>query len=165
MINPFLKQLSLSIEQTLMSQSLQGMEWVVAIVQTIHILAICTLMTAMMMSNFKVLGILNRNHVLYPLASALKGPAHIAILVLFLTGLIMIIGEPARALLNPIFQLKMLLLIAAIFCSIYSAIAQKKLANDYFGNTKTQLTQKLIAVISIGLWLSILFAGRWIAYT
>lgn len=165
MINPFLKQLSLNIEQTLMSQSLQGMEWVVAIVQTIHILAICTLMTAMMMSNFKALGILSRNHVLYPLANALKVPAHIAIFVLLLTGLIMIIGEPARALLNPIFQLKMILLIAAIFCSIYSAIAQKKLADDYFGNSKSQLTQKLIAVISIGLWLSILFAGRWIAYT
>ena len=165
MINPFIKQLSLSIEQTSFSQSLQGMEWIVAVVQTIHILAVCTLMTAMMMSNLKVLGILNRNHVLYPLASVLKVPAHIAIFVLFLTGLVMIIGEPARALLNPIFQLKMVLLIAAIVCSIYSAIAQKKLANDFFGNSNNQLFQKLIAIISIGLWLSILFAGRWIAYT
>ena len=165
MINPFIKQLSLSIEQTSFSQSLQGMEWIVAVVQTIHILAVCTLMTAMMMSNFKALGILNRNHVLYPLASSLKVPAHIAIFVLFLTGLVMIIGEPARALLNPIFQLKMVLLIAAIVCSIYSAIGQKKLANDFFGNSNNQLFQKLIAVISICLWLSILFAGRWIAYT
>jgi hypothetical protein len=165
MINPFIKQLSLDIEQTYLSQSLQGMEWVVAIVQTVHILAICTLMTAMMMSNFKALGILQRNHVLYPLASALKMPAHIALLVLFLSGLVMIIGEPARALLNPVFQLKMVLLIAAIVCSIYLAIAQKKLANDFFGNSNIHFLQKLIAVISIGLWLSILFAGRWIAYT
>jgi hypothetical protein len=165
MMNPFIKQLSLSIEQTYLSQSLQGVEWIVALVQTIHILAVCTLMTAMMFSNFKALGILHRNHVLYPLASGLKLPAHIALLVLILSGIVMIIGEPARALLNPIFQLKMILLIAAIICSIYLAMAQKKLANFFFGNPKINVLQKLIALISTGLWLAILFAGRWIAYT
>jgi hypothetical protein len=165
MTNPFIKQLSLSIEQTYLSQSLQGVEWIVAFVQIIHILAVCTLMTAMMFSNLKALGILHRNHVLYPLASGLKLPAHIALLVLILSGIVMIVGEPARALLNPIFQLKMLLLIAAIICSIYLAMAQKKLANFFFGNPKIHFFQKLIALISIGLWLAILFAGRWIAYT
>jgi hypothetical protein len=165
MINPFIKQLSLSIEQTYLSQSLQGVEWIVAVVQTVHILALCTLMTAMMISNFKALGILHRNHVLYPLASALKGPAHIALLVLFLSGLVMIIGEPARALLNPIFQLKMLLIIAAVICSIYLSVAQKRIANHSFSKNNLHFFEKLIALISIGLWLAILFAGRWIAYT
>jgi len=165
MITPFLKQLSLTLEQTNISQSLQGVEWVVAVVQTIHILAVCTLMTAMMLSNFKALGIMKRSDVLYPLASALKGPAHIALLILILTGLVMIIGEPARALLNPIFQLKMLLLLAAIFCSVFVAIQHKKLENNFFSHSGQTLMPKLIAIISIGLWLSILFAGRWIAYT
>ena len=165
MITPFLKQLSLTIEQTAISQSLQGMEWVVAVVQTIHILAVCTLMTAMMLSNFKALGLLKRNDVLYPLAATLKLPAHVALLVLILSGLVMIIGEPARALLNPIFQLKMLLLLAAILCSIYVAVQHKKLENNFFSNSSNALLHKLIAVISISLWLSILFAGRWIAYT
>jgi hypothetical protein len=165
MITPFLKQLSLTIEQTAISQSLQGVEWVVAFVQTIHILAICTLMTAMMLSNFKALGLLTRSHVLYPLAGALKLPAHIALGALLLTGLVMIIGEPARALLNPIFQLKMVLLIAAITCSVYLTIQQKKLEINFFSNSSNRLSQKLLAIISISLWLAILFAGRWIAYT
>lgn len=165
MITPFLKQLSLTIEQTDISQSLQGVEWAIAFVQTIHILAICTLMTAMMLSNFKALGLLKRNHVLYPLASALKLPAHIAIGVLLLTGIVMIIGEPARALLNPIFQLKMVLLIVAITCSVYLTIQQKKLEINFFSNSSNRLSQKLLAIISISLWLAILFAGRWIAYT
>lgn len=165
MINPFLKQLSLTIEQTAMSQSLQGVEWVVAVVQTIHILAVCTLMTAMMLSNFKALGVLKRNDVLYPLARALKGPAHIALLILILTGVVMIIGEPARALLNPIFQLKMLLLFVAIVCSVYLAIQQKKLESNFFNDSSSSVLQKILAIISISLWLSILFAGRWIAYT
>ncbi len=165
MINPFLKQLSLTIEQTAMSQSLQGVEWVVAVVQTIHIFAVCTLMTAMMLSNFKALGVLKRGHVLYPLASALKGPAHIALFILLLTGLVMIIGEPARALLNPIFQLKMLLLLVATVCSVNVAIQQKKIENNFFSNSGSNLLQKLLALIAISLWISILFAGRWIAYT
>jgi hypothetical protein len=108
---------------------------------------------------------LKERHVLYPLATSLRAPASVALIVLFLTGLVMIIGEPARALLNPIFQLKMLLLCAALTCAVILLILQKSKSSFSFEDTSANLLQRLIALISIGLWLSILFAGRWIAYT
>jgi len=59
----------------------------------------------------------------------------------------MIIGEPARSLANPVFQLKMLLLLAAIAVTV--ALHKES---------------RIIAILSLSLWVGIVFAGRWIAY-
>jgi hypothetical protein len=69
-----------------------------------------------------------------------------ALPVLLATGAIMIIGEPVRSLANPVFQLKMALLLSAIAVFLLP-----------FKN-------RIVATLSLSLWIGIVFAGRWIAY-
>ena len=73
----------------------------------------------------------------------------------------MIIGEPGRALKNPVFQVKVVLVIAAV---IVTCVFQRLRRNPAFGEDGSRPASRVIAAISMALWVSIIFAGRWIAY-
>jgi hypothetical protein len=86
------------------------------------------------------------------------------LLALLATGAVMIIAEPARSLKNPAFQLKMTLLIAALIVTGLFQFLQRR--NSAFGDlhSRSRAVAMTVAIVSMLLWSSIVFAGRWIAY-
>jgi uncharacterized membrane protein len=87
------------------------------------------------------------------------------LLVLLVTGSLLIIGEPRRALLNSTFYLKMALLALAI---LLTAALQRSIAsspNFWDRDLTRRIAGRFAATVSILVWCGILFAGRWIAYT
>jgi hypothetical protein len=121
------------LEQTPLSQAIQGAGWIVPTVQTIHILAIAAVMASALMIALR-------------LDARFRRVIWWALPVLLATGVIMIIGEPVRSLENPVFQLKMALLASALAVFLL------------------QFRNRIVATLSLSLWIGIVFAGRWIAY-
>src|SRR5882672_8258310 len=121
------------LEQTPLSQAIQSAGWVVPAVQTIHILAIAAVTASALMIALR-------------LDARFRPVIWWALPVLAATGLVMIVGEPVRSLENPVFQLKMALLVCAIVVSLLP------------------YKNRPAAVASLSLWIGIVFAGRWIAY-
>jgi hypothetical protein len=76
----------------------------------------------------------------------------------------MIIGEPARSLKNPAFQLKMTLLVAALIVTGLIQFFQRR--DTGFGDLSRgpHAVAVTVAIASLALWSAIIFAGRWIAY-
>ena len=134
------------LEQTPLSQAIQGASWVVPSVQTVHILAIALVMSSILMIDLRLAGVVWRDQPVSRVYGRFRPMVWWALPVLLATGIVMIIGEPARSLANPIFQLKMLLLASAIVVTLLP-----------FRN-------RLIAIVSLSLWVGIVFCGRWIAY-
>ena len=135
------------LEQTPLSQAIQAAGWVVPTVQTIHILAIAAVMSSVLMLDLRLLGMVGRDQPLERVSARFRPVIWWALPVLLATGIVMIIGEPARSLANPVFQLKMLLLLAAI--AVTAGLHKDS---------------RIIAILSLSLWVGIVFAGRWIAY-
>jgi hypothetical protein len=79
---------------------------------------------------------------------------YFSLFFLFLSGLILIIGEPARSLANIAFQIKMLFLLTALIISLYM----------FSRIEKSQYISKIYCLLAITMWLGIVFSGRWIAY-
>jgi hypothetical protein len=149
------------IDQTALSQAIQNAAWVVPSVQTVHILAIAVLMGAAMMVNLRLLRVVDRDQPLARNSARFVPVIWYALPVLLITGLLMIIGEPARALKNPIFQLKVLLILGAITVTLAYQLPLRR--DTAFWDRRRGATI-LIAAVSIALWVGIIFAGRWIAY-
>jgi len=150
------------LEQTDASQAIQSTAWVVPAVQTVHILAIATVLGAVLMINLRLLGLAGVDQPLARQSQRYLPVIWWTLPVLLITGIVMIVGEPARALKNPVFQLKMALLLAAL---AVTALHQLRLGRDRlnaFPNGRG--TALLIALPSLALWAAIVFAGRWIAY-
>lgn len=70
------------------------------------------------------------------------------------SGLVLLLGYPAKALTNPLFYIKLLVLIGTSWLSL------QLLNNRWPAPTATQL-----ALLCLSGWLAVIFAGRFLAYT
>jgi Family of unknown function (DUF6644) len=151
------------IDQTALSQSIQAAGWVVPAVQTLHILAIAVVASSALMLDLRLIGVFWAGRPMKEVTARFLPLVWWPLLVLLATGLIMIVAEPARSLKNPAFQLKMGLLIAALIVTSLFHLVQRR--NAAFGDSGARTrSATTIAVVSMLLWSSIIFAGRWIAY-
>jgi uncharacterized membrane protein SirB2 len=151
------------LDQTWPSQIIQSRAWVVPTVQSIHILAFALVVASALMINLRLTGVFARDQSLDRIAARFLPFIWWPMLVLLATGAIMIVGEPARALKNPVFQLKIVLVIAAV---VVTCIFQRMRRNPGLGDPArgARSAARLVAFVSMALWVSIIFAGRWIAY-
>ena len=133
MRTPALDSFCVWLEQTPLSQGIQTTGWIVPAVQTIHLLAIAAVLSSALMIALR-------------LETRFRRVIWWALPVLLATGSVMILGEPVRSLENPVFQLKMALLVSALAVFLLP-----------FRN-------RIVATLSLSLWIGIVFAGRWIAY-
>lgn len=151
------------IEQTELSQSIAAAGWVVPTVQTIHILGIAMVASSALMIDLRLIGVFWANRPVEAVKARFLPLIWWPLLLLLFTGIIMITAEPARSLKNPAFQLKMLLLIAALTVTLVFQFLHRR--NSAFGDvTGPRAAAVTLAIVSILLWSSIIFAGRWIAY-
>ena len=149
------------LESTYFSRALQDNFWVVPTMQSLHILAIASVLIATLLINLRILGLYGKSESVVVIIVRYNPLVWAALPILFITGCIMIISEPARSLTNPIFQIKMVMLVLVILITL---IYQRKYCSNTPSeqvNTKT----RLLAILSLGLWSGIVAAGRWIAYS
>jgi hypothetical protein len=161
MLLPFPKpinQFAAWLEATPASEAIASHAWVVPTVQSIHILAIATVAASALMIDLRLLGIYAPDQPLKAVGARFMPFLWWSLLVLLITGSIMIVGEPPRSLRNSAFQLKMLLLIAAVTVTVISQIWIRRTDGGRGAAAAT------LAAISMALWVGIIFAGRWIAY-
>jgi tryptophan-rich sensory protein len=147
-----------------LSQTIQSVDWIVPAVQTIHILAITVVAASALMIDLRLIGVFSADRPLREVSARFLPLVWWPLLVLLATGAIMIIGEPARSLKNPAFQLKMALLVTVL---VVTALYQLLLRRDpALGSPASSHrgTATAIATLSMLLWSGIIFAGRWIAY-
>ena len=83
------------------------------------------------------------------------------VLVIFISGVGLLLAYPAKALTNPVFYLKFAALSLGL---IFAAWIQKQIARSKFTENELQKL-KLVALISILLWIITITAGRFLAYT
>lgn len=152
------------IDQTALSQAIQAANWVVPAVQTIHILAIAVVASSALMIDLRLIGVFWASRPLKDVTSRFLPLVWWPLLILLATGAVMITAEPARSLKNPAFQLKMGLLIAALIVTGLFQFLQRR--NATFGDLRSgpRAAAATLAIVSMLLWSSIIFAGRWIAY-
>jgi hypothetical protein len=152
------------LEQTPVSQAIQVTSWVVPAVQTVHILAIAAVAGSALMIDLRLLGVVAADQPLKDVSSRFLPFIWWPLLILLATGTIMIIGEPPRTLKNPVFQLKMALLVVAVTVTgLFQYLLRR---NPAFGDpgSRQRFAAEAIAVLSLLLWSGIIFSGRWIAY-
>jgi len=82
----------------------------------------------------------------------------VSFVVALVSGLMLLLAYPAKGLTNAVYYLKMLLIAAAF-------VVGKVLTNKVQLQTDITTRDKLLALLSIGIWVSVIVAGRFLAYT
>jgi hypothetical protein len=159
---PSLHPFCVWLQGTQASVTVQSVGWIVPTAQTIHILSIAAVMSAVLMIDLRLIGMLGADQSIARVSRRYGPVIWWALPILLATGVIQIIGEPSRSLENPVFRLKMALLAAALLVTLSHQIPLR--TNPSYWDPRRRLA-RLAGVLSLPLWIAIVFAGRWIAYT
>jgi hypothetical protein len=152
------------LSNTPLSQGIQDTAWIIPSMQSIHILAIAIVMSSAVMVFLRLLGVVMRDQPIAAVTDRFLPWIWYTLIVLLLSGSVLIIGEPGRSLTNSVFQLKMLMLIGVIACALLTQRPLRTNATFWESTAGARAGAKLVAIVSLGLWSGIIFAGRWIAY-
>lgn len=153
---------------TSLSAVVQQTAWIIPTVQTIHILSIAVLVSSAVLLCLKLIGVSGRDQSLGEMRRRTLPWMWRALGVLLLTGIILIVGEPQRSLMNAMFWTKMLLLGVAVSGTLVVQYALRNQPDVRQGSTQRNALRVWLRVwgsLSLLLWLAIIVAGRWIAYT
>ena len=149
---------------TPLSHTLQAVGWMVPAVQTIHLLSVAVLLGSVLMINLRLLGWCWQDQPVAAVGRRFLPFIWWPLAVLLTSGALLIAAEPARALQNPVFILKMTLLLAAAGMTLGCQIPLRRDPRYWELSAARRRGARLIAAASLPLWVGIVFAGRWIAY-
>ena len=150
------------------------LSWAIPLIQSIHILAIAALVGAALVINLRLIGVLESDGPLRAVSRRFMPVFWIALAVLLVTGGLMILSEPDRALLNAIFRLKMVMLVAltAIILAEQSVMRRAAAIDRRVPEENTAISvwragsvTRTAAWLALLLLVGIVLCGRWIAYT
>ena len=87
----------------------------------------------------------------------LKPLVWIGLIANTLSGLVLLLAYPAKALTNPVFYIKLILLIAALWLMVRLLLL--------ISNDTLPINAKRFAVLAMVCWVGVIAAGRFLAYT
>jgi uncharacterized membrane protein SirB2 len=149
---------------TPVSLFIQNVLWIIPAVQCVHILAIAVVLSSVAMIDLRIFGLAGRHDSMRQTADRYIPWIWCALVVLALTGMTLITGEPVRSLTNPAFQLKMMLLLVAIVITVVFQVTVRRNASFWRESARSTAAIRVAGVLTILLWFAIAVAGRWIAY-
>ena len=135
------------------------------VVQTIHILSVTAVMASMVFINLRVLGWAVPSQQLSEMVRRLTPWTWWALLTLFLSGSTFVLALPNRYLHNPVLGIKMAMLIPAVLLAVVFYRLSRREDDYWDASPARRRSAKAIAGMSLLLWVAIVLAGRWIAYS
>jgi hypothetical protein len=152
------------LSQTSLSLTIQVHEWVIPTVQSVHIVAIGIVLASVLMIGLRVLGLAGRDQTLTATTARFGPWLSWALLVLLVTGVLMVIGEPVRELLAFSFWFKMTLVIIGTAVAVMFRLSLRKNGPEWETDLVHRGSTKLLAVLTFVVWIGVVFLGRFIAY-
>jgi uncharacterized membrane protein len=152
------------LERTPLSAAIQNIDWIIPVSQIIHILCLSVVLSSAVLLDFRVMGLAARRVSIPDMAQRFLPWIWSALALMALSGIVLIIGEPRRDLLNPAFQMKMILLLAAVVMTLMFQVSVRRSASSWQEDRKRGWSVRLVAAMTLGLWIGIAVCGRLIAY-
>ena len=165
MIGAGLSELCNWLAATPLSQTIRAAGWIIPTLQTIHILSVAVVFSSAILVDLRIWRLLERDVPLGEITRRFLPTIWPVLFILLTTGSLLIVGEPRRSLLNFTFYLKMALLAVAIMLTAGLQRSISSSPGSWDKDRARRIAGRFAATVSILVWSSILFAGRWIAYT
>lgn len=159
-----LPELAIWIAKTPLSALVDTSSWIAATLQTIHILAVAASSFSVLMINLKLLRLAGPSSSVAQTVARFGPWVWWSLLALLATGFLLVMGEPARELLNSCFWTKMVLVAIGALVALWFQESVKRHAEQWELTPSGSLAVRAGAAGVIALWIVIMLLGRWIAY-
>jgi uncharacterized membrane protein SirB2 len=151
------------LQTTGISVTVQSITWLIPVLQSIHILMIGVVFVSSLMITLRVVGSMRADEPFETVWGRFAPWMWTGLVVMALTGLVLIVGEPLREFSALSFWLKMFLLVISVASIL---IFGRTLRPEARRSPTAEFSagRKAAALATVVLWLAIIFLGRAIAY-
>ncbi|MGH9740619.1 MAG: DUF6644 family protein [Candidatus Acidiferrales bacterium] len=160
-IDAFLK----SIEATSFATTIRDSIWMFPIIESIHVISFTIVVGTIAIIDLRLLGLASTGRSIRKMESEILKWTWAAFVVAVATGLTMFSTNARIYFHNPFFRAKMiLLLLAGINVFVFELTAGRTRAQWDMAKSAPRVG-KVVAVLSLTMWISIIFMGRIIGFT
>jgi hypothetical protein len=153
-----------AIEMSVLGVALRESLWLYPIVEVVHLTGIALLVGSIAMLDLRLLGLSNSLPV-RRLASHILPWTAASFVLIVPSGLAMFVAHAGEFIANPVFALKICLILAAgVNAAVFHAGVYRG-ASDWDVNRTPPVAARLAAALSLLLWVSVIACGRLLAYT
>jgi len=141
---------------------IQSIKWIIPLLQSIHIVTIGVVFISSLMIALRVLGRVRADEPFNDVWRRFAPWMWSGVVVMAVTGVILVLGEPVREFTALSFWIKMALLAVAIVST--AAFGHSLRGTTLATQPEFSVGAKTVAITNIAIWLAIIFLGRAIAY-
>ena len=152
-----------SLQSTSLSEALKDASWVVPTMQSVHIIMVGVVFVSILMISLRMLGWMRSDEPLLRVWKRFSPFLWVGVLLMAVTGTVLTIAEPVREFMTLSFRLKLVLLVICIgSAAAFGRIARS--AATGAGAQPLPAGTRATVLITLLLWVAIIFLGRAIAY-
>ncbi len=154
-----------AIQATAFSTALKTASWVVPFLQSIHIIMVGVVFVSILMVSLRVLGRVRADEPLLQVWDRFAPFLWTGVVLMAITGTLLTIAEPVREFMTLSYRIKMILLVVCITSAALFGRSVRRAARSSGRNlAPAPGSVRFAAVLTLALWLAIIFLGRAIAY-
>lgn len=150
------------LETSAVAGAMRGSIWLYPVVEVVHIVGLSVLVGSVAMFDLRVLGC-GRMVPVQAAGRMLLPWSAMSLLAIVPAGLLLFSAHPNALSVNPVFQLKLLLIALAGLNALSFHLGIYRTAKTW--HTRAPVLAQLHAVVSLGLWIGVISCGRFLAYS
>lgn len=150
------------LENSAVSTMIRQAIWLYPIIETLHILSLALLFGSIVLFDLRLLGV-SRHLPVTDMARHLLPWAYMGFVVVAGTGFLLFAVDATQLVSNPAFRLKLLLIAATGINAVFFHSVPFRSVQQW-NRGATPGIVRTIAMLSLGLWISVIICGRLIAY-
>ena len=151
------------LESTGVATAMREWTWAYPIVEIAHIIGFVVLVGAAFMFDLRLLGV-SRSLPIADLGRHLLRWSQAAVFVVLPTGFLMFMTNATKLVGNPIFRLKLLLIVLAGINALVYHLWTSKSGAEWNVNEPSPVVAKISAAFSMMVWSAVISCGRLIAF-
>ena len=157
-------EISTQLYGTAFSTTLRAMEGLVPMLQSFHIIAIAFLLGSVVVMDLHLVGLMAKEENPRAIVKRYFPWLWWSLAALAVTGSLMVIAEPIRELTNSLFWTKMSFVAGAVILTLIFRLPLLR-ADFNLERAGWRFLIKPSAILSLVVWVVVIFCGRWIAYS
>lgn len=155
-----------SLEGSTLGTTIASSEWLFPTIETLHVIAIVTVVGAIAVMDLRLLGVTSRNRLVTAISRDTLPLTWIAFACAVVTGLLLFVSKATSYMVNPYFLAKMgLLLLAGLNMAVFHMVTWKDVARWDGTIAAIPPAAKLAGLASLIFWSLIVLCGRIIGFT
>jgi hypothetical protein len=146
-------------EATAIGHAIRDSAWLFPVIEAVHLLGLSALGGSLLVLDLRMLDLGLRRQSIAELATHTRSWLLGSIAVMIVTGTALFLSESVKCYYNQAFWLKITTLPVAV---LFTLTIRRRVA---LAGTNATLRTRLVAVVSLTLWLTVAAAGRWIGFS